>query len=681
MKKNSLLTLALSSFLGLQASAQSFGDYDWKSEMAIVEIPSKYADADAVVINNTTYSKGTFSGTYPYIEQLATYRTQVHVKIQKEAALEDYQQVIVQKFKGRIADYVQYKNVDIRVRKKDGKVIDYKVRDLKLAEIDKDDDLYDSREDLFVYEVPNLEVGDEIEMVNVLESKFLDQGRIVNLYGDYPTLSASYTISIPLKVGLKGSIYNGMPKPNLRKTSTNKIYKWTMSNLKAVPEANSSGTIFSKDLEYFVYELNFDAFRADALSFSVKNWSDLMWQYSEDFLKVRIRKKRKLQEFYDNLFVEGAKLFGKEADQLVGLEKMFLLNKYVVEKLQIVRELEDFEKSEGIDYFLINGKSDYKNMMRIYRDAFDRFEVEYYLAIGKNRFSGSFDMNFISSTQINSYFFIFKNGGGFSAINGTGCWGELPWNLANTKILMKDIRNRQSELKEINFKEVDLISKSNKKSSRSQFMIDLKKNTIIQKASSSYAGMYSRGTRGYIMAGFKADTLDKMLRLSMERNFRNNPDVKVSVANAKVSKIVTTPPYNFKYSYVATIENLLEEKEGTWTIKGEELIGNSVRWVSNAKKRQLDYHLPFLGKDVEDVYLSFNEDVVLVNAKDLAQKIENDYVSYELKITQLKPNLIRIQSIYQTKKLLVEKEKALLLDEANKAYEKVVDTEFLFKTN
>ena len=42
-----------------------------------------------------------------------------------------------------------------------------------------------------------------------------------------------------------------------------------MKNLKAVPEANSAGTIFSKDLEHFIYELNFDAFREEELSFVV----------------------------------------------------------------------------------------------------------------------------------------------------------------------------------------------------------------------------------------------------------------------------------------------------------------------------------------------------------------------------------------------------------------------------
>ena len=83
-----------------------------------------------------------------------------------------------------------------------------------------------------------------------------------------------------------------MPSPKVTSNSTNRIYEWTMTNLDAKPEANTSGTIFTKDLEHFVYELNFDAFRSDALSFTVQNWSDLIWQYAEDFLKFVFVKRK-----------------------------------------------------------------------------------------------------------------------------------------------------------------------------------------------------------------------------------------------------------------------------------------------------------------------------------------------------------------------------------------------------
>jgi hypothetical protein len=685
MKKNCFLIVLLLSLSCWQLSAQSFGDHVWKEEMtAAPEIPVEYADADAVIINSETYSRGTFSGTFPYIEQLATYRTQIHVKIQKEAALEDYDRVIIQRFKGRIADYVQYKTVDVRIKKTDGTVKDYNVRDLPLAKITEEDDLFDNKEDLYIYELEDLEIGDELEMITVIESKFLDQGRTVNLYNQYPTLKASFGISVPLKVGIDGRIYNNMPKPKTRKTSTNKIYSWEMENLKGAPEANSSGTIYQNNLEYFIYELNFDAFRQDQLSFQVKNYADQILQYSEDFLKVRVRKKKKLEEFYTQLFTDGATAFGKKPEELQAIEKVYLLNEYVAKKMQIINEeLEDFEKSEGIDYFLLNGKTDRRNLVRIYRDFFERFEIPYYVAIAKSRFTGPIDLGFVSNTQIGEYFFVFKNGEGFLSINGMGGLNELPWNFYKTKCYMRDITDRDATLQEINFGDGALQdAKNNKRLVRAQVQVNLKKNSITQKTSNSYTGLYSRGARGGIMNGHKADTLDETLQRSFDYNFRAYEDIKATVSNAKVDKVETSPvaKFAFKYSYDVVIDNLLKEEKGTFTVDADEFLGHSIRNVVNAEKRTLDYHVPYLGTDKEEYYLVFDEDVELENASELEKKVENEYASYEMKVTQMKPNMIRIQSTYVVKKLFIAKDQVLKLDEVNQAYKDVRDTKLVFKT-
>ncbi|WMX14282.1 MULTISPECIES: DUF3857 domain-containing protein [unclassified Aureispira] len=685
MKKNCFLIVLLLSLSYGYLSAQSFGDHVWKEEMAPVpEIPSEYADADAVIINNETYSRGTFSGTFPYIEQLATYRTQMHVKIQKEDALENYDRLIIQRFKGRIADYVQYKTVDVRIRKANGEVKNYNVRDLPFAKLTEEDNLYASKDDLFIYELEDLEVGDELETITIIESKFLDQGRTVNLYSQYPTLRASFGISVPLKVKIDGRIYNNMPKPDTRTTSTNKILSWEMKNLKGVPEANSQGTIYQNDLEYFIYELNFDAFRQDQLSFQVKNYADQILQYSEDFLKVRVRKKKKLEEFYEQMFAEGAKTFGKKQEDLQAIEKVYLLNEYVAKKMQIINEeLEDFEKSEGIDYFLLNGKTDRRNLVRIYRDFFERFNIPYYVAIAKSRFSGPIDLGFVSNTQIGDYFFVFKNGDGFLSINGMGGLNELPWNFYDTKCYMRDITDRNAKLQEINFGNGPLMdAENNKRLIRAQVQVNLKNNSITQKVSSSYSGLYARGARGGIMNGHKADTLDKTLQESYDYSFRAYDKIKTKVSNAKVEKMETSPLANFafKYGYDVKIDNLLKEEKGTFKVNADEFLGHSIRNVVNAEKRTLDYHVPYLGTDKEEYYLVFDEEVELENISDLEKKVDNEYASYEMKVTQMKPNMIRIQSTYQVKKLFIPKDEVMKLDEVNQAYKDVRNAKFSFKT-
>jgi hypothetical protein len=181
------------------------------------------------------------------------------------------------------------------------------------------------------------------------------------------------------------------------------------------------------------------------------------------------------------------------------------------------------------------------------------------------------------------------------------------------------------------------------------------------------------------MAASKPDTLEKAMTASFENILEGKEGVEFTVKDAKVQKFITTPPYDFKYGYTLTITNMLKQEEGKYSIKGEELLGHNMRWVTNAENRQLDYHVPFLGTDTEELYLVFNKNVELENAKELTQKVDNDYASYEMKVTQMKPNMIRIQSIYKTKKLFIPKADVMKLEMANDAFEKVSEARFVFK--
>lgn len=680
----SVLFLLLTSLSIQLLPAQGFGDYTWKTEMKTSPaIPSEFEDAAAVIYNYETYSRGSFSGTFPYIEQLASYREQYHVKILKEESLKDYQRIILNRFKGRIADYVQIKTVDIRIRKASGVVKDYKVRDLPMPEITEEDDYFDSKDDFLIYEIPDLEIGDELELITVIESKFLDNGRIVNLYKSYPILNGSFVISVPLKVQLKGDIYNGMPIPKVSNNSTNRIYTWEMQNLKAVPEANASGSIFTKDLEYFIYELNFDAFRQDQLLSKVVNYADQIFQYSEDFLKVRVRKKKKLTEFYDNLFAQGAKAFNKSPEDLLAVERVYLFSDFVMTKMKMVsEELEDYEKSEGIEYFLMAEKTDRRNLMHIYRDFFERFDIPYYLAIGKNRFNGPIDLNFVSNTQIGDYFFVFKNGEGFMTLNRMGGLNELPWNFCNTKCYMRDITDRQAKLQEINFGDQALKdSKNNKRFSRTQAVVNLKSNQIIQKVSNSYSGLNARGARNQILSAYKADTLVKALQRNFDRNYRVQETIKSIVKSATVLKLESSPLNNYalKYKYEVSIDNLITEKDGLYQLDIDEFFSHSIRYVSNPANRILDYHIPYLGTDKEEVIFVFEKETSLINAAELSKKMENDYASYTFKVTQLNPNTIRVQSIYQVKQLFIKHDKVKELDTVNQLFIELRDQKLLFQ--
>jgi hypothetical protein len=358
-----------------------------------------------------------------------------------------------------------------------------------------------------------------------------------------------------------------------------------------------------------------------------------------------------------------------------------MINEFIVKEMKPMgREMEDYEKSEGIEYFLTKKETDYRNLMRIYRDFFERNQIPYYIGIAKNRFSGPIDLNFVSNTQISEYFFVFKSGDNFFSINGYGGLNELPWSYYNTDCYIRDITDRQAELQKINFGDAILNDpKNNKKFKRSQVQINLKNNEINMKVNNSSSGLFVRASRSGIINGYKADTLTKTLDLSFQRSFESRENVITKVSNAVVSKLSSSPLdfYALDYKYDLKINNLIKTKEDQFSMRVSDLMGHAIRNVVNAENRSLDYHVPFLGKDICEAILVFDRDVTIENLDEMSTSVNNEFASYELKITKLKGNMYRIKSTYEPKKLFISKEDAVYLDEANKAFRKFYDAKLI----
>lgn len=657
---------------------QTFTDYKWEGEMPKrPEIPQDFMKEDAVIIKSQTVSKSLFTGSFPEIDQLATYQTYEHILLNKEEALSDYKRLVVPKFNGRIGDFVQMKFVDLRIRKQNGNVIDLKIKDLPLANLTETDELYSQKEENYIYEIQGLEVGDEIERITVIESKFPDQGRIVNLYQEYPVLDASFVIEVSTMVKVNGRVYNGMPIPQITEKGEQRVYSWKMQNLQAIPEANAEGAIFTKNLAYFVYELNLDAFRMEPTTVKVLNFSDLIMQYVSDFMEPRVRNKKKYKEFYDELFLRGAKEFGKtDPLTLTKLEKTYLLNHFIQKEMKSAGKLEDFEKSEGIEYFLVNKKIDYANLMCIYRDFFEKNEIEYYLAIGKSRFNGDFDLDYVSSTQIASYLFVFKDEAGntFTIVPGSGL-NEMPSSLLGTKLYMKNIVDPKAKLQSIEFGQDDLKNEKNNKRSRRTEINILADGKAEIKTNLSLTGLFSDEGRDFLLGSYKEDSI----KVRMERAYKNRfKDKEVFFKEAQLKKMETTAPYDFQFETQMGINAFLTE-DSKWEMKVSDWLAHSIRWISNAKKRTLDHHNSFAGTDIEEIIITFPYPVQIDNIAELNKSKDTDKAAYKLSVALIKDNVLRIQSRYQVKQILIPAQESLLQQDVNELWKTCNEFKFLIK--
>ncbi len=668
-----LITCIQTTLLG-----QTFTDYKREGELPKrPDIPQDFMKEYAVIIKSQTVSKSLFTGSFPEIDQLATYQTYEHILLNKEEALSDYKRLVVPKFNGRIGDFVQMKFVDLRIRKQNGSIIDLKIKDLPLANLTETDELYSQKEENYIYEIQGLEVGDEIERITVIESKFPDQGRIVNLYQEYPVLDASFVIEVSTMVKVNGRVYNGMPIPQITEKGEQRVYSWKMQNLQAIPEANAEGAIFTKNLAYFVYELNLDAFRMEPTTVKVLNFSDLIMQYVSDFMEPRVRNKKKYKEFYDELFLRGAKEFGKtDPLTLTKLEKTYLLNHFIQKEMKSAGKLEDFEKSEGIEYFLVNKKIDYANLMCIYRDFFEKNEIEYYLAIGKSRFNGDFDLDYVSSTQIASYLFVFKDEAGntFTIVPGAGL-NEMPSSLLGTKLYMKNIVDPKSKLQSIEFGQDDLKNEKNNKRSRRTEINILADGKAEIKTNLSLTGLFSDEGRDFLLGSYKEDSI----KVRMERAYKNRfKDKEVFFKEAQLKKMETTAPFDFQFETQMGINAFLKE-DNKWEMKLSDWLAHSIRWISNAKKRTLDHHNSFAGTDIEEIIITFPYPVQIDNIAELNKSKDTDKAAYKLSVALIKDNVLRIQSRYQVKQILIPAQESLLQQDVNELWKTCNELKFLIK--
>ena len=678
MRRKSLLTslsvAAMLSFAPL-LSAQSFAEYKWSSEMAPApEVSAEFANAPAIIYKYEVYNSGVFTGEMPFIEQMSTYRESKHIKIQSEEALEDYKQIIVPRFTGQIADYVNLKEYDMRIRKKSGEIIDLDIKKLPIVTPKEGDEYYKQRDEVYIYEVPSLEIGDEIEVVYTIESKYVDPGRTVVLSQEYPIIHAKYTIAVPRTVSIKG-IVNHMPPVTLSKNADQNIYAWEVKNLKAIPEANTAGTTiaYTNGIPNFEYEIDFSSLYAGEI-LKQNNFRDIVVQYNMDYLRLTKNTSKKVGELFNAIFKD------IENDNLA---RFIALNEYITKKLQIV-PTKSLKKDSGVEDYLTLNQADYAGALKIYLEFFRRYNIQHYIGFVKDRYSGPLNLGFVSSTQISDYYLVAKINDVFLPVSATGHIMELPYNHHGVDFYLVDKTNITNEnLTTINFGEHVYLAdpQENKQLSKYVFNINTSNNTAKIESTNNLFGQYSTlGRLGYVNAS-KKDSLVQTIEKSLKNNFK---DKTISVISANIETHESNAPYDFTVKTQFDFTNLFKQTADGFSLDLSEWLSHNIQSVSNPENRTLDYYLPYVGTEVMDLVFAFDKPIKEVNISELPTKVDTKYGMYEMRAVKLNDKTLHLQSRYVTKYpnevtvdtkaedlLRIPAAEAKLLDEANQAFNKV----------
>lgn len=634
-------------------------NYNWDNTPILQSsIPDQYSDADAIVISDYEERQSLFETPHFFTRVIFKRR----IKIQSALGLEKYGRIIIPKKKN-----LQITVLDTRTIKQDGTIVDLDAKDIKSLEVNPTENIFDTDKYL-LFAVPGIEVGDEFEIVCIYEGRTIETGENIYLHSTLPVLQSSFVLEVVKDIVVHTSNFNGMPEPSITKTLSTHKFKWELNNLSGLYDERCA--ILPNTIPYFIYELILDRFYNDSAPPSIKNWRDLLLYINKNSLNAKVRKKKALAATYQKML--GDNITSSD------IEKAKTVHQYINKHIQLVKSIPEKEQSNGIEFFIDKGKADYPTLLKIYKTIFKKIGLDYYLASAKSRYFGKIKLNFPSTVQITDYLFVIEDENNIPIIftpktkYRTFEINEVPPHLEGTNMYMVNLKDKNT------FKEVQLSYSSHKKNRRTrkiQSTVDLTKNTIEHNCQENFTGAVSLEIR-YIFDDALANNrlyqlVDKLL---------TDRDDTAQLNEVTIADNTTVAPYNYglKYDYsIAT--SILEIDSNLYKINLNNWFPHVLHKV-NIENRQLDYHPLFMGVDAFSYYLSFNEEVELVNKENIDFKISNDVGVFEISFLQVKPNMIGIRSKYIIKSSKIAVEDIQQLSALNEAAKNAGSEGVIFQT-
>jgi len=318
-----VLLFGISNFLSAQK------DYKWEKDPQPTEmIPETFKEMDAVMIYEHEELQSKFDQSRKIIQR--------RIKIQTELGLERYARIVMPKQK-----YMGIAILDARTIKQDGTVVDLKAKDIKSIDIVSEDDIFD-KDEYYLFKVPGVEVGDEIEMICVYEGYAYYTGGTVTLHSYLPTINSKYTLRINNGLPFTAARYNNMPEPVVDNTLNEFSCTWMAKNLPGLFDQRSA--IPYNSIPYTIFDISVPKTGRKKQT----QWAGLVKEIDTDHSDIRIRSNKKLDAIYE-------KIIGDKAGAS-NYEKAVVVHNYINTEM-VIMNIPESEQSNGIEFFLEEKKS------------------------------------------------------------------------------------------------------------------------------------------------------------------------------------------------------------------------------------------------------------------------------------------------------------------------------------
>lgn len=621
-------------------SSQTYSNYEWESPGTYENIPDTFLNHDAVLIRESrtvsfyNSKKGNDIGFETTIKR--------KVKILTAEGVRD--QAVFYLYADKLTI------VDARTIKKDGTIIDLNSSHISKQKKSEFANLK-LKEKFWLYAIPGVEVGDEIEFIYKGKELGFDYREAIFLNSFLFCLNADLKIVLPAALKCEVLPFNGLAEPIIEQKNDSVSYSFHLSNLTPLYyERYSIPTAELPYLRLFLKSLtvtNDQNKQAETYYFDEGNWDN----YLEKFV-LRTDGRLYHGRAHANAFskfladnIEGPSAAGKS-----NLDKILFVHNFIRDSIT-VQKLSADESNNPVGYHFHNRKFDNPNLIYAYSQLFERLNVNFYIGFTRSKYTGSNDPFYLTPKLVTDIFFAYEEQGRIyffflkDRLNDYAI-GEVPFQFQGCKAVLiskKDIKDRMKVIQlpnstsEENFK---------REISKITFVPDSSKLHYLSKI--NLGGSYSLENRRGLRALKKGLKDGKLVVDSLSAGGG-------TIDSISVSGPEFLPPYNLKLVIQGEKEYTFQKlADKVYTINLEIIL--PINNVEEVEQRFMDFYLPFPFTYNIKKFITSEKPIQLTGVTQGEKEIKTEFGVSRYNVSQVNDHTILIENYIQIYDQKIKKE-------------------------
>jgi hypothetical protein len=302
--------------------------------------------------------------------------------------------------------------------------------------------------------------------------------------------------------------------------------------------------------------------------------------------------------------------------------------------------------------------------------------MNYFLGFGKDRYTGTFDREFVSTKMITDEFIGFDYQKKFyfffpPTLDNAYEFGEVPVNLRGTDAILLSKNNIASKVQKLTFQQGE---KGLNFSKTNIFLnLQLGEGKVSRTDRKTLSGAVSTDRRFYYTETDEGESLKTQIN---KLSGSNNDYV---LDSAKIVKSEKTPPFLFTIQENFHSGRLISSPDkGVYTISLSNLIQHHLLDYTTGK-RSTTYIPSYLYDDNTKLYLVFDKKIELLNGDQFKSAWSGSPGSYQLTVTQVNETTLLIDSDYQVGAITIAPENYHLIGELNTEALKVASLQVIVR--